>query len=159
MKTKKLIYFFAVTFCILAFPCKASAAKIPLLFEYSTNNTYCIKELPSEFQLESPNGEVVHYDLGIKYDQLNIFKIFPIWNSDASYCLYHEVNDDKVSYIEISEQDMQNLRSAFNDIPEEPSLPFWDRIGGKLIFSAILALILGTSFLALFNKNSDDDED
>ena len=159
MKINRLLYFFAVIFCIFAFPSKASAAKIPFIYEYSTNNIHCIKELPQEFEMPSPSGnETVHYDLGIMYDQLNVLMI-PIWNSDAYYCLYHKVSDDEIYYNEISEQDFQLFRSDFNDIPEDPSLPFWDRIGGKLLFSAIIAIFLGVCFLSAFNKDDDDDDD
>jgi hypothetical protein len=105
------------------------------------------KKLPSEAVIDD-----THVNLGVKYDQFAIFWI-PMWNyGETKYVL---INDEKDTYWDLDTETAELLKTEFNvDIPQKPTIGFWNRIGGKIIWGiVILAAIAGWWF-----SRKDDDE-
>jgi hypothetical protein len=96
-----------------------------------------VEDLPdsAEYFSEEYNG---YTDLAYVYNQLWALWI-PLWNTEGRYCLY--IKDQDV-YFELTEDELQDLAKAngFN-LPSNP-IPFWDKIGGKLIVIFLLFLIV-----------------
>lgn len=104
-----------------------------------------IKELPNteDYTLTAQDGRTYHGDLGILHDEFSLFWI-PIWNyGDYKYVLYTDtkVGSNDYTYVDLDDSDIAYLQSRFSGIETEPTLPFWNAIGGKLALIAILAVI------------------
>lgn len=84
------------------------------------------------------NGE--HVNLGVMYKQFSLFWI-PVWNyGETQYVL---INDNEDTYYDIDAEEIDILKSGY-DIPisEKPTIDFWNRIGGKLIWGAVILLVI-----------------
>ena len=106
------------------------------------------RELPDSITV---NNE--HVNLGVMYEQFSIFWI-PMWNyGETKYVL---INDREDTYYDLDEDEIEMLRTEFSiDIPEKPTIGFWNKIGGKLIWIAVIALIL----FGWRSKNDDNDDE
>ncbi len=144
----KLFILLVSVFCL--FNMKASA--IPVFYSYG-NAVTTVKELPNteDFELETKNGTTKHCDLGVMHQEFAIFGI-PIWNyGDYKYVLFHD-NGDDFDYITLGKDEIEALQSLYSEISDNPELPFWNTIGGKLLVLGVLALfIVGNWFI----KNND----
>lgn len=96
------------------------------------------QEFPAEVVIDDE-----HVNLGVMYEQFSIFWV-PIWNYGKTEFVF--VNDTNDTYWELTAEDVETLKSEYAvEIPAEPTIGFWNRIGGKLVWGAvILALIWGT---------------
>ncbi|MDR0829778.1 MAG: hypothetical protein LBN95_06670 [Prevotellaceae bacterium] len=106
------------------------------------------QELPAELTV----GEGEHVNLGVMYEQFSIFWV-PMWNyGETKYVL---INDAKDTYYDLDAEDFETLKTDFNvTVPETPSIGFWNKIGGKIIWCAlILAAVFGW-----WTSRKDDDE-
>jgi len=106
------------------------------------------RELPDSITV---NDE--HVNLGVMYEQFSIFWI-PMWNyGETKYVL---INDKEDTYYDLDEDEIEMLRTEFSiDIPEKPTIGFWNKTGGKLIWMVVIALIL----FGWRSKNDDDDDE
>ncbi len=117
---------------------------------YSTGEQMDIfQKLPAEFEFD--DGD--HMNLGVMYSQFSIFWI-PVWNYGETKWVWS--NDAADAYNDdVSEEELELLRTELGyDIPDEPRIGFWNRIGGKLVWTAVIL------FVVLFgrNKKKDDEE-
>ncbi|MDR0873464.1 MAG: hypothetical protein LBN27_08385 [Prevotellaceae bacterium] len=81
-----------------------------------------------------------HVNLGVIYEQFSIFWV-PMWNYGETKYVF--LNDKEDSYMLADEEDLQYLRDELKiNVPEEPSIGFWNKIGGKLIWAVVFALII-----------------
>jgi hypothetical protein len=104
------------------------------------------KELPAEANIKG-----AHVNLGVKYEQFSIFWV-PMWNyGETKYVL---VNDKEDTYWELDTETIEMLKTEFNvDVPQNPTIGFWNKIGGKIIWGlVILAAIAGW-----WSSRKDDD--
>ena len=108
-----------------------------------------VKELPEDAVLD---GE--HVNLGVMYNQFSIFWI-PMWNyGETKYVL---LNDAKDTYYDLDAEDLEMLRSEFNiKISDKPSIGFWNKIGGKIIWILVIALVIFVYWVT--RKDNEDAE-
>ena len=108
-----------------------------------------IADLPDteEYQLES--GEYV--DVGYMYKQVSIVFI-PVWNYDLQWCGY--VDDE--TYMDLSKEDLDAMAKEAGVTIPDASLPFWDSIGGKLVFLLAIGAFIA---YAVFSSDDDDEEE
>jgi hypothetical protein len=123
--------FFIVTFLFVA---ETASAKGVII--YGTGPHFETKvKLPDEVILEGK-----HVNFGVAYEQFSIFWV-PIWNyGDLEYALIEDSGD--VAY-SIDDETMEILQEDYGiEISGDPSISFWNKIGGKLIWGAVLLFIL-----------------
>ena len=139
---------------VLFFVGSVKATAIPILYS-DGNHVDNVMNLPYSEEFEMTyGGRSYHGDLGIMHKRFSIFGV-PIWNyGDCKFVLYNEIGDEYV-YVNLDEDAMEYLREIYPDIPSEPSLSFWETIGGKLVVLVVLYII----FLFGSEKKNDDDTD
>jgi len=113
----------------------ASAGGVPIILYSSGEKIEVVKQLPDDALIDGQ-----HVNLGVMYDQFSIFWI-PMWNyGEKKFVL---VNNKKDTYYEFTEEDVEILKNEFNVIvPEKPTIGFWNRIGGKLVWGAIILIVI-----------------
>jgi len=110
------------------------------------------KELPDTAILDNQ-----HVNLGVMYEQFSIFWI-PVWNyGEVKYVL---ISDNKNTYYDLETEDLEDVKAMFElDIPEKPSIGFWNKIGGKLVWIVvILVVFVGWPFKKRNNADKPEAE-
>jgi len=107
-----------------------------------------VKQLP-----ENAIYDGQHVNLGVMYNQFAIFWI-PMWNyGETKYVL---VNDKKDTYYDLTAEDSEILKTNFNvEIPQNPTIGFWNKTGGKLIWIAVILVIASGWW---FSRKDDNEE-
>jgi hypothetical protein len=102
-----------------------------VIFYSNGEKVEVVKTLPEDVIIED-----AHFNLGVMYEQFAIFWI-PMWNyGETKYVL---INDKKDTYYDLSEEDVEDLCTEFNiDVPKKPTIGFWNKIGGKLIWCVVI---------------------
>lgn len=106
---------------------------------YSTGEKLEItRDLPEDFTFE----DGTHMNLGVKYNQFSIFWI-PVWNYGETTWAY--VNDARDTYSdEVTPEELEMFKTEYGiDVPEKPVIGFWNRIGGKLVWLAVILALFG----------------
>ena len=104
-----------------------------------------------------PDSEEWNYN-GQQVDACVIYKQFwilwvPLWNWDARFVL---AKDGSEEFYEIDDTDLSNrLKNEYGEATSV--IPFWDKIGGKLMVPLIFVVffIIGILFP---NKSEEEDE-
>jgi len=119
-----------------------------IIFYSNGEKIEVVKKLPDDAVMD--DGE--HVNLGVMYNQFSIFWI-PMWNyGETKYVL---INDAKDTYYDLDAEDLEMIRSDFNvKISDKPSIGFWNKIGGKLIWGL---LIVAAGF-GYWTTRKDDEE-
>jgi hypothetical protein len=118
------------------------AARIPVIFSYKAEKIIKVADFPDTPALEVRGG--AHLDAGYLFKQVKLFGI-PLWNYEGIWCGYVGSDDN---YLKIDKEKLFAMAKAVNVIlPENPGLPFWDSIGGKLVVIGLLLLGLAAKFL------------
>jgi len=110
------------------------ADAIPIFFSWGGEKIIKVANFPDTEGFKTLEGK--HLDAGYRYKQISLFFI-PVWNYDGKWCGYIGESDH---YLDISKTDLADLASI--NLPDSPSLPFWDSYGGKLLLLGIL-LVFG----------------
>lgn len=118
---------------------------IPIIYS-SGDNVVKIMDLPyeDEFTIQCGDGEWHHADLGIYHQQFSVLGI-PLYNyGKERYVLYTDIKigEYDFTYADLSKDDIDYLRERFTDISEEPVLPFWHLLGGKLLALLIIGFFV-----------------
>jgi hypothetical protein len=116
---------------LLASASNAYAAK-PVFFSFGGETVVKVADFPDtpEFQ----NTESHYVDAGMRYKQVSVFFI-PVWNYDEQWCGY--ISD--TMYLDLSKERLNELATAAKiTLPSEFKISFWDKVGGKLLFIALL---------------------
>ena len=94
-----------------------------------------VEQLPTEWEIDGK-----HVNLGVAYEQFGIFRL-PLWNyGETRYIL---VSDDEESAWELDGKQLAELKSEHNlNIPENPLIPFWEKVGLKPVVIILLLLII-----------------
>ncbi len=147
---KKLLCFALTLFAVFSFT-QTAEAKIP--FFYSTGAaTQEIHKFEEPIDLDGDKAECI----GIVFDQFSIFTV-PIWNyGEQVYALYTE-SGNTINYYELTPEDVEAFSAEFGIEldPNNPTLSFWNRIGGKLVLLLVFVALVGYYMI----KGDDDDEE
>ncbi len=130
---KKVILVFAL-FGALFFTTNTASAKGIIVYS-NGEKIEVIQELPDSIIIDNN-----HVNLGVMYEQFSIFWI-PMWNyGETKFVL---INDKEDTYYDLSAEDIEMLKTEFNiDVPESPSIGFWNKTGGKIIWIVLLLVVL-----------------
>lgn len=132
----------------LMFVSTAASAKGLISIVYSYGATFeTTNYLPDSVII---NGR--HVNFGVGYEQLAIFWI-PMWNYGITE--YVLVTDNGDEAYNLDEYELEYIRKTYGiDTTTLPSISFWNKIGGKVIWGIVIALI----YLGYFAKQKNDDE-
>lgn len=114
----------------------SAKAKIPVCFPCETLQT--IQELPVDSEIQKLAGQKVNLSyLNKEYGILWM----SLWNTDGR-CVLSDISNN--TFFEIDEQVARLLKEKHNISIEtiENPLSFWKKAGGKLVFLAIILLII-----------------
>ena len=117
------------------------AARIPFFFSYDAEKIIKIADFPdtADFQWKKS----VFIDAGYKFKQVRLFGI-PLWNYDGMYCGYVGKEDQ---FLQVDQPKLFELAKRGGvSLPDSPSLPFWDFLGGKLLVIFIIGGLLALKF-------------
>lgn len=132
--TKKVFLFTALTFFTMNMV--TAKAKIPVCLPCETIETTL--ELPTDSEIQKIVGQKVNLAyLNTEYGALTM----SIWNENGRFVLADISNN---TYFEIDDQIATILKEEHNfDVKTaESPLSFWKKIGGKLVFILVIALII-----------------
>lgn len=143
---------FSIILLILAFSLlnsQSAEARKPVFFSFGGEAISKVQDFPDTEAFQFEDGTYV--DAGCIYKQVSIFFI-PVWNYDVRWCGYTGEND---SYVPLTKEDLDAMaKEADITLAETPSLSFWNSIGGKLVFLALIG-----AFIAYSIFSSDDEEE
>lgn len=115
-------------------------AAFPAFLSYDGEKISKVADFPDTEEFKNPI-ENKFVDAGIRYKQL-IVCFLPIWNYDVTWCGYIGTEG---KYIDVSYEELSKIAKRVNVIlPSEPndSISFWNKYGGKMAFSLIVALYI-----------------
>ncbi len=136
MKVKTMVR--KLIMCLILFLFSTPAFSLPVFYQWGGEKIIKIIDLPDSPAFQKTDGKYI--DIGYRYQQLNIFFI-PIWNYNEKWCGY--IGSDK-EYLDLDKKYLSELaETAGLKLPDSPSLPIWDYIGGKLLFGLVFALSYG----------------
>ncbi len=111
-----------------------------------------VADFPDEETYQIGDGS--NFDAGCIYKQTSILFI-PVWNYDVKWCGYVEDAAGEVGYVELTKEELDVFAEAAGvTLPAEPTIGFWDKIGGKLVF-----LLVVVAFIAYSILSPDEDEE
>ncbi|WP_413512297.1 hypothetical protein [Myroides odoratus] len=114
----------------------SAKAKIPVCLPCETIET--TMELPTDSEIQKIVGQKVNVAyLNTEYGALTM----SVWNENGRYVLADISNN---TYVEIDDQIAEILKEKhdFDVKTAESPLSFWKKIGGKLVFILIIALVI-----------------
>ena len=116
----------------------AGSVPIPVCFpcEYIAD----VKTLPADSSFLGEFND--HLNVGYRHKQISILWV-PLWNYEAEYCL---TNENKDTYYDILPAEKKILAAKHKIDFDSNPLPFWDKIGGKLVWGLLILLALYGSF-------------
>jgi hypothetical protein len=110
------------------------------------------KTLPDSISIDDK-----HVNLGVMYEQFSIFWV-PMWNYGETKYVF--LNEEENLYYDAEEEYLRYLRDELKiNVPQEPSIGFWNKIGGKMIWAVVLALIIYGSLPSRKREKKDDGEE
>ncbi len=125
----------------------STLSAVPVFFSFGGEKIVKIQDFPDNDNFKSSEGYYI--DAGYIFKQVTIFFI-PIWNYKGRWTGYVG-NDSK--FLELTKEELDNIASIANlKLPDSPSLPFWDYMGGK-----ILAIFLVFMYFIMTSKNDSDE--
>ncbi|MEZ5426541.1 MAG: hypothetical protein R2747_09770 [Pyrinomonadaceae bacterium] len=144
MKTLINLVLAAFILGIMIVPARAAAG----FFSYGGEEVIKVADFPDTKEFYHPQHGYI--DAGYVYKQVSIFFI-PIWNYEGRW-VGHIGSEEK--YLPMPKDLMDKLAAdAGVQLPETPDLPFWEAVGGKIIFSLIILAIFGWKiFSATFDR-------
>lgn len=134
-------------------PSEAQAKKKAPLITFGGEKIVKVKDLPNDPFYKHPTyGKV---DLGYKIKQVKILFI-PVWNYDGEYVGY--VGRDDL-FIRLDAAVKARMEKDGVKLSGAPSLPFWEKIGGKLVFILVIGgLIVAGLFMNKKEKKGKKDK-
>jgi len=134
-------------FCAMFFAANTASARGIIVYS-NGEKIELTKELPADVTIDG-----THVNLGVMYDQFAIFWV-PMWNyGETRFVLF---NDKKNTYWDVDEETIEILKTDFNvEVPAKPTIGFWNKIGGKLIWFGVILL----AFWGWWSSRKDDDEE
>ncbi len=128
---KKVIMF--LFFIISINPLYAQAG----LISYDGEEIIGVMSLPQDSRFQTPDGK--HVDIGYIYKSVTILFV-PIWNYDGRLV---GITGEKNTYLDLTHEQILSISSeAGRKLPKKPYIDFWQRIGGKIVFSLVIILFV-----------------
>ena len=143
----------ALTFFGALFLTAKTASADVVIFYSNGEKVEVVSKLPADAVIDGS-----HVNLGVMYKQFAIFWI-PMWNyGDVKYVL---INDKKDTYYDLDEEvTIAMLKEEFDlNVPDVPSIGFWNKIGGKIIWGAVLLVLAGIWWVTHKDKDKEETED
>lgn len=122
---------------LIAFTFSYSAKGIPLPYCSDCEYITIVEDLPDSLEFYSEEYGA-HIDLAFKYNQFWALWV-PIWNTNGTYCYSIEGQD---VYFDLSAEELKGIAEKYNFTISENPIPFWDKIGGKIVLIVILGAII-----------------
>lgn len=154
-KMKKIV----VIVCLLLV-CSLTTQARKIIFYSTGDHVSKVMDLPNDenFEVLTDDGKSYHANLGILHKQFSLFWI-PVFNYDTEkYVLYTDTKIDgyDYTYAELDTSEIKTLQKVYGyKIPDTPKLPFWDRIGGKLVWLAIIIALIVYRYKQKDEENID----
>ncbi len=149
---KHLLYSFLVLISFIFVSNTASAKGIPIPVFYGDGPKFVTtQQLPDSVTIEGK-----HVNFGVGFNQFSVFWV-PMWNwGTTEYVL--TTNDEKLAYT-LDEDDLVYLKEEYNiDTDKTPSIPFWHKTGGKIIWGAVLSFIVWGVLPGKKNKDKENEQ-
>lgn len=116
---------------------KTVSAGFDIIYDIGNEKIIKVSDFPDTEDFRAQDGGLI--DAGYIYKQFRIFWV-PVWNYDGRWC---GLTRDAAKYYEIDKPTLDAIaKEAGISLPEEPSLPFWDAYGGKLVVGIGLLTLL-----------------
>jgi len=126
------------------------AYSMPVVYSWDSEKIIKVIDFPDIAAYQTQEGKYV--DAGYLYKQVSLFFV-PLWNYDGRWVGY--IGDDG-KYIQLNRQELSELAEEVNlKLPNKPTLPFWDSIGGKII-AIIFIIILLIGFMQERTEKSEE---
>lgn len=129
---------------LFAFNLQAKRFRIPVCFPCEKIAT--VQDLPDEENLKEAGS---YLNLGYMYKEYGILFI-PAWNEKGRYVL---TNEDESVYYDLKEEELNELAKKYNVELSSNPLSFWKKIGGKIIYIILIALIV----YGYFSKDEEEE--
>lgn len=121
-------------FMIFIFAKSEVNAKI-IIYSFGDEIISVVDVMPDTDDFKDKDGH--HLDVAVIYKQFSVFFI-PIWNWDARHCFARPKLE---TYYAISAEAIADYKSEYGS--PSSCIPFWDKLGGKLVLSVVLFLWVG----------------
>ncbi len=142
---KKLIFTLVLSGAFVFTATTVSAARGVIIYS-NGEKIEVSQKLPEDVMLI----EDEHVNIGTMYNQFSIFWI-PMWNYGET--VHVLVNDAKDTYYDLTAEEITYINEEFGlEIPEQPRIGFWNKIGGKLIWGAVILFALWGWWTSRKNK-------
>ena len=155
---KKIILIAALSIAGICF--FAGKAQSQIVYNWGGEYMCTVVDLPNDERsyLEEYDS---YANVGYIYKQLWVLWV-PMWNWDGRYCLVVEGVEN--TYYPLTDENRQLLEELYtkeeldlDKLPGNP-IPFWDKIGGKLIWLAVIAFFIWNPVKKAKKKDEDEDE-
>ena len=131
----KKCFLFGVVF-LLVFAFSSSLYSAPVFFSTGGEKLIKVRDFPDTPAFRTRSGKFV--DAGYLYKQVTVFFV-PVWNYEGRWVGY---TGSDTRYLRISEKKLKAAaKKAGITLPDSPTLPFWDAVGGKLVIAGLALLI------------------
>lgn len=155
---RKIIFIAVLSIAGLCF--FANKAHSQIVYSWGGEHTCTVVDLPNDDRTYHEKYDS-YVNIGYIYKQLWVLWV-PMWNWDGRYCLVVEGKED--TYIPLTDDVRAYLEETFTkeeldleDLPGNP-IPFWDKIGGKLIWIAVIAFLIWGSVGKAKKKDEDEEQ-
>ena len=136
-----------LTITFLSFLTFDASARGKLPFCSDCEYIEIVQDLPDTENYQTEDNQFL--ELGYFYKQFWILWI-PLWNSDGEYCL---TDAEATTIYQLTPEELDEIATAENISLAANPIPFWDKIGGKIVLLLVIGLIIYGKF---FGK--DDEE-
>ena len=137
------------TICIIASISGAHAARIPVFYGNGLEFEE-LQQLPDSVVSDAGNK----ITFGLSFEQFSIFSV-PLWNYGVIEYAVYEDAIETIYYID--NETAQEFADKYQfTLSEEPTLSFWNKIGGKLIGGALIIILI--YFYTRRSKASDKED-
>ncbi len=149
---KKIILIAVLSIAAICLFAGKAQSKGFIVYGWGDEKLHTVIDLPND---ETSYDEELdgYLNIGYFYKQVWVLWI-PMWNWDGQYCWLKEGDND--TYYPISDEELEQIKAAYNlDLPSNP-IPFWDKIGGKLIWIAVIAVLIWGSVGKAAKKKDEE---
>jgi hypothetical protein len=132
MKVIVALLFFGTVFFV-----HDAKAGIPIVYG-DADKIIKVADLPQNEQYQTKlEGKLTHFDIGYMYTKSHIMWI-PYNTSNGKFVGYI----DKDNYLELTPDDLQQIKAQEKITLSDSYISFWDKIGGRVVFGLVILLII-----------------